>query len=204
MRRTSLLALLTALILSAWIAGPVSADGFEEEKAAKFEELESRHADSPEYMKLAKAAWLTQRANAFGQQGELDRAVAVLEEAIDIRRDYFPAWLALALAHRAGERYDKALETIEAAPGSMRFRGEELSGFEYDVYYVKMLVHRAIPDHQAGLKSAREGLEVLDDPALEERRKRAEEAGVVGPGSGEAIVQILTRYVGRLEADGST
>ncbi|HSH43900.1 MAG TPA: tetratricopeptide repeat protein [Arenicellales bacterium] len=204
MRRPSLPALLAALLLTAWGAGPLAADEFEAEKTARFEELESRYADSPEQLALAKAGWLSGRANAFGRQGELDRAVDALEEAIDIRRDYFPAWLALALAHRAAERYDRAIETIERAPHTMRYRGTELGGFEYDVYYVKMLVYRAIPDHQAGLKAAREGLAVLDDPQLEARRKEAEQAGVAEPGSGAAIVQLLQSYVGRLAPVGES
>lgn len=182
------------LLASTCLLAP-AAGSEDREKADKFKELERQHADSPDYLDLTKASWLTKRGNTYGQRGELDEAIVAFREAIEIRRDYFPAYLSLALAYRGKEQYEPAIEAIESAPATMDFNGNELGGFEYDVYYVKMLVYAAIPDHDKGLEAAREGLAVLDDPAIRERRQRAEKFGVVGPGSGSQIVELLEKYV---------
>lgn len=200
MLSTSRPRLLFLLLASICLSGPAAAADSDADKARRFEELEKQYPDSPGELKLAKAGWLTERGNSHGQQGDIDQAVDSLTEAIDIKQDYFPAYISLALAYRAGEQYDKALETIERAPTTMDFHGAELGGFEYDVYYVKLLVYNAIPDHDRGLASAREALEVLDDPAIRERRKRAEEAGVVSAGSGAKIIEVLQKYVKIREA----
>lgn len=195
MRRASKCASLFVLLVPAWLLGPAAFGSDNGEKARKFEELEKRHGDSPGYLKLTKASWLTKRGNTYGEQGELDKAVDSFKEAIEIRRDYFPAYISLALAYRGKELYGKAIETIEDAPTTMNFNGKELGGFEYDVYYIKMLVYAGIPDHAQGLESAREGIEILDDPEVKEARQRTEEAGIAGPGSGSKIVELLEKYV---------
>lgn len=185
------------LLLASWcLLAPAAAAGSDDEqKAEKFEELEKAHADSPDHLKLTKAIWLTRRGNTHVEQGDLDSAIDSFKEAIDIRRDYFPAYVSLALAYRAKERFSRAIETIESAPETMVFEGRELGGFEYDVYYVKMLVYAAIPDHEKGLAAAREGLEVLDDAGIKEQREQAEQFGIVGPGSGSKIIELLEKYV---------
>lgn len=188
------------LIMSVCLPLSASAVDGDGEKAAKFKELEQAYPDSPNHVTLAKASWLTSRGNTYGQNGELDKAVDSFKEAIATKQDYFPAYLSLALAYRAKEQYGKAIEAIESAPGTMSFDGQELGGFEYDVYYVKMLVYAAIPDHEKGLASAREGLEVLDDSKVKGRRQRAEKLGVVGRGSGSKIVELLEKYVKIREA----
>jgi len=190
-KRTSLF----VLLVSACLLGPAAFGSDNGEKARKFEELEKRHGDSPSYLKLTKASWLTKRGNTYGEQGELDKAVDSFKEAIEIRRDYFPAYVSLALAYRGKERYGKAIETIEDAPTTMDVNGKEHGGFEFDVYYVKMLVYAGIPDHEKGLESAREGIEALGDPQIEEARQRTEKAGLAGPGSGSKIVELLEKYV---------
>lgn len=195
MRRCSKCVSLCVLLILGCFLASVYADSGDLSKREKFEELEQEYADSPSYLKLTKASWLTTRGNTYGRQGELGKAVDSFKEAIDIRQDYFPAYISLALAYRAEERYDEAIERIESAPGTMDFNGNELGGFEYDVYYIKMLVYAAVPDHEKGLASAREGLEVLDDPVVKGQRQRAEKFGVVGPGSGTKIVELLEKYV---------
>ena len=186
---------LCLLLVSAWLAATAAAGSEDNEKAQVFEGLEQKHADSPGYLELTKASWLTKRGNSYVEKGELDNAIDSFEEAIGIRRDYFPAYVSLALAYLVKERYSRAIETIERAPTTMNFSGNELGGFEYDVYYVKMLVYAGIPNHEQGLESAREGIEVLDDPRIREQRERAEKAGVAGPGSGRKIVELLEKYV---------
>lgn len=195
MRRRSMGIVLLVLIMSTWPPLFAAATGDDAEKAAKFKELEEAYSESPDYLKLAKASWLTSRGNTYGQQGELAKAIDSFKEAIDMRRDYFPAYLSLALAYRENEQFTNAIEAIEAAPGTMKFKGTELGGFEYDVYYVKVLVYAAIPDHEKGLQAAREGLEVLDDSKVKGQRQRAEKFGIVARGSGTKIVELLEKYV---------
>lgn len=183
-----------AALLLLFMMPATGADG-DEAKEQKFKELEQRHQDAPGRLSLTKAKWLTERGNSRGEQGDLDRAITDLREAIDIKQDYIPAYISLALAYRAGERYGEALEVIEKAPTRMKLGDTELGGFEYDLYYLRMLVYAAIPDHEQGIAAAREGIRVLDDPAIQEQRRRAEQAGVAGAGSGSRIVGFLERYV---------
>lgn len=183
-----------AVLLFLFALPPAGAAG-DETKEEKFRELAQRYPDSPGRLSLAKARWLTERGNAHGEQGALDRAIADFQEAIDIRQDYVPAYISLTLAHRAGEQYDKALEVIEETPSRMKVGDTELGGFQYDRYYLRMLVYAAIPDHGKGVASAREGIRVLNDPEIREQRRRAEKAGVAGAGSGSRIISFLERYV---------
>lgn len=186
----------SCVLLASWcLPVPAAAGSGDVEKAEKFEALEKAHSDSPRYLKLTKASWLTKRGNTYGTQGELDKAIDSFKEAIDIREDYFPAYVSLALAYRATAQHGDAIDTIESAPATMIFGGQEVAGFEYDVYYIKMLVYSDIPDHEKGVAAAREGLEVLDDSTIQRQRQRAEKLGVVGPGSGETIVELLEKYV---------
>lgn len=186
-------------------AAPANGDGdAEPSRAEKFEELEARHADDPQRLALAKARWLTERGNAAGQAGELDAAIERLRGAVEIKQDYFPAHLSLALAHLSDGQHERALQVINEAPRTMRFGGSEVGGFEHDVYYVRMLVYDNMPDHEKGLAVAKEGLEVLDDPEIKEQRRRLEELGVVGEGSGSQIYGVLERYVKLRESRNST
>lgn len=187
------LAVLLAVLLA---AAPANSDsGGESSRAEKFEELESRHADDPQRLALTKARWLTERGNAAGQAGELDDAVSRLREAVEIKQDYFPAHLSLALAHLSDGQHERALRVINEAPRTMQFGDSEVAGFEHDVYYVRMLIYDNMADHEKGLAVAREGLEVLDNPEIKEERRRLEELGVVGEGSGSQIYGVLERYV---------
>lgn len=195
MRSVSKCVSLCVLLASWCLLVPAAAASGDVEKAEKFEALEKAHSDSPRYLKLTKASWLTKRGNTYGEQGELDKAIDSFKEAIDIREDYFPAYVSLALAYRAKAQYGDAIDSIESAPGTMIFGGEEVGGFEYDVYYIKMLVYSAIPDHEKGVAAAREGLEVLDDSTIQGERQRAEKLGIAGPGSGSTIVELLEKYV---------
>lgn len=195
MRRNSLVTVSWLLAILLVALPPAASQAGDGAKADKFQELEARHADAPERLALAKARWLTERGNAAGQAGELDDAITRLREAIEIKNDYFPAHLSLALAHRGNGQHEQALRVINDAPLTMRISGSELGGFEYDVYYVRMLIYSDIPDHDRGLAAAREGLEVLDDPEIREQRQRSEELGVVGEGSGLQIYDVLERYV---------
>jgi tetratricopeptide (TPR) repeat protein len=195
MHGNSLNSFLCALLVSLCLLAPAIAWEHDEERARKFEELEKQYGDAPDELAFAKARWLTQRGNGFGEKRELERAIDAFEAAIDIRPDYFPAYLSLTLAHLSSEDYDRAIDTIENAPVTMEIDGTDVGGFEYDVYYMKVLAYTSIPDNTRGLAAAREALEVLDDPRIQEQRERAEAMGVAAAGSGEGIIEMLDRYV---------
>lgn len=184
-----------AAVVLLLVALPAAGAGGDETKEEKFRALAQKYPDSPGRLSMAKARWLTERGNSHGQAGTLDLAIADFKEAINIRRDYVPAYIALTLAYRAGERYEEALEVIEEMPSRMKVGDAELGGFQYDQYYLRMLVYAAIPDHGKGIASAREGIRVLNDPEIQEQRRRAENAGLAGAGSGSRIVSFLERYL---------
>ncbi len=184
-----------AAVVLLLVALPAASAGGDETKEEKFRELAQKYPDSPDRLSMAKARWLTERGNSHGERGALDHAINDFREAIDIRRDYVPAYIALTLAYRAGERYDEALEVIKEMPSRMKLRDTELGGFQYDQYYLRMLVYAAIPDHERGIASAREGIRILNDPEIQEQRQRAENAGIAGAGSGSRIVSFLERYL---------
>lgn len=197
MKRYNIGAIGSALaVVMLLLAGlPAAGAGGDEMKEEKFRELAQKYPDSPGRLSMAKARWLTERGNSHGQGGALDPAIADFREAIDIRRDYVPAYIALTLAYRAGERYDEALEVIEKMPSRMKLGDTELGGFQHDQYYLRMLVYAAIPDHEKGIAAAREGIRILNDPEIQEQRRRAENAGLAGAGSGSRIVSFLERYL---------
>lgn len=65
-----------------------------------FRHFESVFAGDPQKVALAKAVWLTRRGQQWSNWGGLLKARAYLAEAIAIKDDYLPAYVALVAVYR--------------------------------------------------------------------------------------------------------
>jgi len=91
----------------------------QEQKRKKFRELE-RFVVVEGMCETMKASWLTSRGNAYGEEGKLKEAMEDFTEAINIKKDYLPAYLGLAVTYKTQGQEKEALEILEAAPEEMR------------------------------------------------------------------------------------
>lgn len=174
----------------------VAAEGIVDvDRSEKFQQLEEKYADSPEYLDLTRANWLTNRGNTHGRNKEMQQAIVDFKDAIEIKQDYFPAYLSMALAYKEMGEYDKAIMTLDEAPTDMNMEGNDLGGFEYDIYYVRLLVYNEMPDDERALQTARTALDVLQRPQIVDERRQAEEFGLVATGSGESIIEYMKTFV---------
>lgn len=183
-------------VLALITPSPAAEDGTGDvARSEKFQQLEEKYSDSPAYLELTKANWLTNRGNTHGRNKEMQQAIVDFKDAIAIKQDYFPAHLSMALAYKEMGEYDKAIMALDEAPTDMSMEGKDLGGFEYDIYYVRLLVYNEIPDDEKALQTARTALDVLQDPQIVDERQQAEQFGLVAAGSGESIVEYMKTYV---------
>jgi len=106
--------------------------GPKRQKERKFRSLEKQYKGSPEMIASTKASWLTSRGNRYGQQGKLDQAITDFREAIELKTDHIPAYIALGIAYREKGMLQEALTTLKNAPRKVTTFGKEFSGPEFD------------------------------------------------------------------------
>lgn len=99
----------------------------DEQKTAKFSELEKSFSGDEEMIKQSKAIWLTSRGNHFGTNNAYQKAVSDFQEAIDLKSDYLPAYFGLAVAYKEMGDVQKGIDVIENAPTEMKFGGKILA-----------------------------------------------------------------------------
>ena len=90
----------------------------DKEKTKKFEELGEDN--------FAKAVWLTNRANYFGQNNMMAESITDFTEAIVLKNDHLPAYLGMAIAYSIKEQgnFNEGKKVIEKAPSEMRMGGK--------------------------------------------------------------------------------
>lgn len=90
----------------------------DKQKIEKFIELESLNSNDKETTDFEKAVWLTSRANYFGVNKMVTESIEDSKEAIEIKKDYLPAYLSLALSCtiRDGNNFQIGIKIIEKAP----------------------------------------------------------------------------------------
>ena len=98
-----------------------------------FNHFETVFAGDPQKVSLAKAAWLTRRGQQWHNWGGLLKAQIYLAEAIAVKDDYLPAYIALVAVYRdtavgtgAIGLLWKAKELLESLPTRVRLLGSEL------------------------------------------------------------------------------
>lgn len=98
-----------------------------------FNHFEAVFAGDPQKVALAKAAWLTRRGQQWANWGGLLKAQAYLAEAIAVKDDYLPAYIALVAVYRdtavgtgAIGLLWKAKELLESLPKRVRLLGSEV------------------------------------------------------------------------------
>jgi tetratricopeptide (TPR) repeat protein len=81
------------------------------QKRAKFAELRG--------LDFAKAAWLTSRGNHYAATGDLDAAISDYKEALGLKHDWAPAYVALATALQQKGLIAEAVDLLLKAPLQM-------------------------------------------------------------------------------------
>ncbi len=74
-----------------------------------------------ELVNLSKVTWLSTRAQYLYRQGKTDEAIDDLTEAIEIKSDFTPAYIALGANYRELGQLDKSLSVLLKAPSSKEF-----------------------------------------------------------------------------------
>jgi len=98
-----------------------------------FKHFEEVFAGDPQKVALAKAAWLTRRGQQWANWGGLLKAQAYLAEAIAVKDDYLPAYVALVGVYRETAIRTgiisllwRAKEILESLPRKTRLLGSEV------------------------------------------------------------------------------
>jgi tetratricopeptide (TPR) repeat protein len=164
--------------LSAWVRRMLTSGGLTE-KDVVFRELGEKFAGSPETVALAQAIWLTGRGQAYARKGRLFKALDCFAEAMSLKRDHIPAYLAMAITFRrlgqAGGSYsylDVSMNLLKRLPKRVRILQREinLELFGASVYsewatlYILMgrrdkaaeALEKALRFHQSALESDEE------------------------------------------------
>jgi tetratricopeptide (TPR) repeat protein len=163
---------------TAWFKRLLAGKGLSE-KETVFRELEARFAGSPETVRLAQAIWLTGRGQVYARRGRFFKALDCFAEAMTLKRDHIPAYLAMAITFRrlgqAGGSYsylDVAMKMLQRLPRRVRLLHREvnLELFGASVYsewatlYILMgrrdkaaeSLEKALRFHQSALESDEE------------------------------------------------
>ncbi|MFQ5853752.1 MAG: tetratricopeptide repeat protein [Candidatus Binatia bacterium] len=136
--------------------------GPEDEKKRKFREFEKGfHAE--EMINLSKAVWLTSRGNHYGEQGNLDQAIADFREAIELKLDHSPAYISLGIAYREKGMFREALEILHKAPRKMTAHGQEQATSELLLYATIATVYLLMGDKVKSLEYARRAVESANE-----------------------------------------
>jgi tetratricopeptide (TPR) repeat protein len=104
------------------------------QKDGKFRELEAQYPGDPEMVNFAKATWLTSRGNYFGQQKDLNRAIADFKEAIRLRPKFVQAHISLGIAYREKGMLKKAVETFQTAPHFEELPGNKMIDHRFQIF----------------------------------------------------------------------
>ena len=94
------------------------------QKQIQFRILESDFGESPEYLNMMKATWLSTRGNSLEKHGKLDEAIRDFEEAIRLKSDHLPSYFSLASAYRNKGMAGIGQLFLDAAPQNMTVNGE--------------------------------------------------------------------------------
>jgi tetratricopeptide (TPR) repeat protein len=104
------------------------------EKDMVFRELGERFAGQPETVRLSQAIWLTGRGQAYARRGRFFKALDCFAEAMTLKRDHIPAYLAMAITFRrlgqAGGSYsylDVAMNLLKRLPRRVRLLQREVN-----------------------------------------------------------------------------
>lgn len=90
----------------------------DKQKMEKFLEFENSDSKDKEMISFEKAVWLTSRANYFGGKKMITESIEDSKEAIEIKNDYLPAYLSLAIACtiKNGNNFETGVNIIKKAP----------------------------------------------------------------------------------------
>jgi len=157
------------------------------QKDAKFQEFERQFAGSPDMVALTKASWLTSRGNYYGEQGELNKAIADFKEAIQLKPDHAPAHMSLSIAYGEKRMFEEALTVLNAAPRKMRMGGKEIGGTEFDLLTAKTRIYLLMGDKPRTIECAKKAIQAANDPERREYIAAATRAGVVTQDDSETI-----------------
>ncbi len=171
----------------------------ERQKNAKFQELERQLAGNPDMIALTRAAWLTSRGNHYGQQGQLNEAIADFKEAIQLKPDHTPAHMSLAVAYREKGMFEEGLAVLNAAPRKTGIGGKEIGGTELDVLTVMISIYLLMGDKPRTLECAKKAIQAANAPERTEYLAAAASAGVVTEDDSETI-NGLQELIRELEA----
>ena len=135
----------------------------ESQKKAKFRELERQFVGDSETVNSAKVAWLTSRGNHYGQQNQLDQAIADFKDALILNPNYTPAYLSLGLAYRAKGMFKEAITIFEKVPKESKAHGNQTIDRRFDICFHLGLVHMDMGDKRKAIEYLENSLKVNDE-----------------------------------------
>jgi|GEM_PF-2100815 len=156
----------------------------ESQKITKFQELERQFGGDSEMANFAKAAWLTSRGNHYGQQNQLDQAIADFNEAVVLNPNHTPAYLSLGIAYRAKRMFKEAIAVLERAPKESKVYGDQTIDQRFGIYFHLGLVYMDMGDKGKAIeyleKSLKANEEMKRNPKTVEQQEILRKIGTVG------------------------
>lgn len=156
----------------------------ESQKIAKFQELERQFGGDSEMANFAKAAWLTSRGNHYGQQNQLDQAIADFKEAIALNPNHTPAYLSLGIAYRAKKMFKEAIAILEKGPKESKVYGDQTIDQRFGIYFHLGLVYTDMGDKKKAIEYLEKALKANDEmsrnPKTIEQQEILKKIGTVG------------------------
>ncbi|MCK9401727.1 MAG: hypothetical protein M0Q51_17310 [Bacteroidales bacterium] len=175
----------------------------EKQKNNKFQELETLFAGDQEMMSFSKSSWLTSRGGYYGGQGKLDQAIMDFKDAIILKPDHIPSYIALGIAYREKGMLQDALATLNKAPHVMIISGKELGGSEFDLYNAIASIYLLMGDKSKTIEYAKKAIEALNDPERKEQLAFAKESGVISEKENDdsKMLEVLKGLILELEGE---
>jgi len=132
--------------------------------------------DDPELKKIVESIKLTALGIKHGQQGNFDKSINALREAIKITPDSDAAYIPLAMAYRGKGMLEEALEILHQVEN--KSAKEKSSTMDFDLYFTFATIYLRKGDKTKTIEYAKKAMEANSNPKTKKQIDEAIQSGL--------------------------